>query len=173
MNLIKKLKNVVATFAIGAIIASSLGTSVFADNVKIIPKGVGEISILGEERASGTTSSPYISSLSMGDQVIDGASRSYNSGYHNIKIKLVDRGNSDGPNKCRVTLKRTSLGSSGTIGAVNFNLVKKGTTYSTKFVEKQTSGKYKYVFDNRASLFGWDNIDYIDANPVTMFTSTN
>ena len=139
--------------------------------IQIIPKGSGETEIISETRASGSISDPYISSLSMGDQIINGKSRSYKAGYHNIKIKLVERMDADGPNKCRVTLKRTSIGSSSTIGAMDFNLVKRGTTYSGTFKAKQTSGKYKYTFDNRASLFGWMNVDYIKANPVKMYTN--
>ncbi len=166
-NLSKKLK----VGVLSLLFVSSLGTSVFANDEKVIPKGIGETEIISETRASGTLSDPYISSLSMGDQIVEGNSRSYKAGYHNIKIKLVDRINSDGPNKCRVTLKRTSIGSASTIGAINFNLVKKGTTYSGKFTAKQTSGRYKYTFDNRASLFGWMNVDYIKANPVKMYTN--
>ena len=56
-NLSKKLK----VGVLSLLFVSSLGTSVFANDEKVIPKGIGETEIISEARASGTLSDPYIS----------------------------------------------------------------------------------------------------------------
>lgn len=152
---------------------SLVSSPAFANDEKEIPKGIGETIVTSEERATGTASSPFESSLSIGNQIINGRNWVFGPGYHNISMKLIDRLDSDGNNKCRVTLKRVSVLSESTIGYKDLNLVKVGSTYSAKFGSKQPAGTYKYTFDNRASTFGWDNVDHISAKPVKMFITTS
>ncbi|HBF8337593.1 hypothetical protein QVB34_01545 [Clostridioides difficile] len=172
----KKFKTFIMSCLISVSTIGVMGTTSFADGIegteRFIPKGEGEISISSENaRSSGTSNSPHISSLSMGNQLINASYRSYPTGTHTISMKVVEKTspNSGLPNYCMVTLQKYKLGGGTSLGSKKIDLRNVGKTYSASFT-KQNSGKYRYVFDNRASTIGnWDYIDWFRCDPLKMY----
>ncbi|HBE9438220.1 ABC transporter permease [Clostridioides difficile] len=116
----KKFKTFIMSCLISVSTIGVMGTTSFADGIegteRFIPKGEGEISISSENaRSSGTSSSSHISSLSMGNQLINGSYRSYPTGTHTISMKVVEKTspNLGLPNYCMGTLQKYKLGGEG------------------------------------------------------------
>ena len=171
----KKFKTFMMTCLLSVSVLGAVGEIAFADTIggteRVIAKGEGEVSITKETKASGTTGSPHVSSLSMGNQLINGSGRRYPAGAHSILMTLVERSNPNSglPNYCKVSLERSKTGSWSRVGSELVNLRNVGATYVSRNA-RQSSGTFRYVFDNRASTIGsWDKVDYFRANPVKMY----
>lgn len=172
-----RLKKILVTSMLSILSIVSISVYSFADEgdeqIRHIPKGEGEISIMDKSEGSGTLNDPYKSTLSMGDQQINGISRSYKAGTHQFSMKIEDRTNYDGPNKCKIKIQKTILGmGSDVTGEKTYDLGKRGNTTYGNF-GYLSSATYRYVYDNRASRFGndWSQIDWFKARPVEMYSN--
>ena len=172
----KNFKSFIISCLISISTIGVMGTTSFADDIegteRFIPIGEGEISMPSEkEKTRGTLSSPHKSSLSMGNQFIEGKYRSFPAGLHTISMTVTDKSspNSGMPNYCKVTLQKSKLGGVTSLSSKKIDLHNVGKTYSASFTN-QSAGTYRYVFDNRASTIGnWDHIDWFECNPVKMY----
>ena len=118
----KNFKSFIISCLISISTIGVMGTTSFADDIegteRFIPIGEGEISMPSEKedtsgkktaktKTSGTLSSPHKSSLSMGNQLIEGKYRSFPAGLHTISMTVTYKSspNSGMPNYCKVTLQ--------------------------------------------------------------------
>ena len=108
----KNFKSFIISCLISISTIGVMGTTSFADDIegteRFIPIGEGEISMPSEkEKTSGTLSSPHKSSLSMGNQLIEGKYGSFPAGLHTISMTVTYKSspNSGMPNYCKVTLQ--------------------------------------------------------------------
>lgn len=133
------LKQRLSAGALALLTVVSLSGSAFADGIQDENSSIDMPSVL----------SAYNSTMTMSENsTLTGLARSYTAGNQSLSI-TVTKTDQAIPTKFKATLQKSSLGGYNYVSSQTYS-ISKGSN-SQKYFGSQSSGTYRYFFDNRST----------------------